>query len=53
MRDYRHWSEDDDSRLIELMLKGLTRREIAAEIDRTFRAVKHRLCRREPRGGVA
>lgn len=45
MSDYRHWSATDDRRLIDLMLAGLTRREIAATIGRSFRAVKHRLCR--------
>ena len=42
---YRRWSSADETRLIELMLAGLTRREIAAQLGRTFRAVKHRLCK--------
>lgn len=42
---YRRWTEQDQAQLIRLMLDGLTRRQIAAALGRTFRAVKHRLCR--------
>lgn len=42
---YRHWTASDNARLSILLSNGLTRREIAAELGRTFRAVKHRLCR--------
>jgi len=42
---YRRWTPEDDAKLIALMLRGLTRRQIAAELGRSFRAVKHRLCR--------
>lgn len=45
MSAYRLWTNEDQAKLIRLMLDGLTRREIAAELGRTFWAVKHRLCR--------
>lgn len=45
MKPYRHWTPEDYDRLIELMLAGLTRRQIAEQLGRTFRAVKHKLCR--------
>lgn len=44
-RPYRRWTLADNARLLALLTAGLTRREIGAELGRTFRAIKHRLCR--------
>lgn len=42
---YRRWTDAEQTRLLDLLSHGLTRRQIADRLGRTFRAVKHRLCR--------
>ncbi len=39
----RPWSEEDNAQLIHLRAEGKTQAQIAVALDRTARAVKHRL----------